>query len=225
VYADDALALLLDREIGLYAARSSWTVRRLIQSIGSHLGDPPFSRLERAVIEFRPSWDSRPAGYASFILLSAMDEVRLSETGRRRLAELRRLFNVDQPQEPQTAKGGFIASPIPPVSAQRMTEDQWLGAMAKYNTDRGDWTTLRGGAEELSHVIREETKKEPGRFCRLALRVGPDTHSAYTVAILMGLGDTDAPVDPDLVFQAIRHIARLDNRATTPGWVGPCENS
>ena len=218
-YAEYAAALLLDRADGLYATTSSWTVRHLIQAISTHLTLESFGRLERAVIEFRPSWDSQPSGRVSFTFLSAMDEDRLSEAGRRRLGELRRLFNVDQPPEPEAITGGFIGSPIPQESAQRMNDDQWLGAMAKHNADREDWHTFTGGARELSHVLKEEVKAEPGRFARLAPRIGPETHAAYTESILMGLGDSDAPVDPDLVFQAVRHIASLNNPANDR-WLG-----
>lgn len=218
-YAEYAAALLLDRADGLYATTSSWTIRLLIQAISAHLTPESFGRLEQAVIEFRPSWDSKPSGRVSFTFLSAMDEDRLSDAGRRRLGELRRLFKVDQPPEPEGITGGFIGSPIPQESAQRMNDDQWLGAMAKHNADRENWRTFTGGARELSHVLKEEVKEEPGRFARLALRIGPDIHAAYTESILMGLGDSDAPVDPDLVFRAVRHIASLNDPANDR-WLG-----
>lgn len=218
-YADYAVALLLDREDGLYAVNSSWEVRLLIEAISPYLADESFTRLEQAVIEFRPSWDSRPPGRVSFALLSAMDEARLSDAGRRRLGELRRLFNEEQPSAPVSITGGFMGSPIPQASAERMNDDQWLRAMAKHNADREDWRTLKGGARELSQVLKEEVKKDPGRFCLLALRLGQETHPAYADAILMGLADTEAPVDDELVFQAVRHIASLNNPAHDR-WLG-----
>lgn len=218
-HADYALALLLDREDGLYAVNSSWEVRLLIDAISPHLADESFSRLERAVMEFRPSWDSRPPGRVSFALLSAMDDARLSDAGRRRLGELRRLFNEEQPPAPVSFTGGFMGSPIPQASAERMNDDQWIRAMDKHNADRENWRTLEGGARELSQVLKEEVKKDPGRFCRLTLRIGQETHPAYADAILMGLADTEAPVDDDLVFQAVRHIASLKNPANDR-WLG-----
>ncbi|ABP54450.1 ATP-binding protein [Salinispora tropica] len=219
VCADYAVALLLDREDGLYAVNSLWEVRLLIEAISPHLSDEWFSRLEQAVMGFRPSWDSRPSGRVSFSFLSAMDEGRLSDTGRRRLGELRRLFNEEQPSAPVSFTGGFMGSPIPQASAEKMNDDQWLRAMAKHNADREDWRTLKGGARELSQVLKEEVKKDPGRFCRLALRIGQETHPAYTDAILMGLADGEAPVDDELVFQAVRHIASLNNPAHDR-WLG-----
>jgi hypothetical protein len=218
-FAEYAVSQLLDREDGLYAVNSSWEVRLLIEAISPHLADESFARLERAVMEFRPSRDSRQTGRVSFVLLSAMDEARLSDAGRRRLGELRRLFNEEQPSAPVSFTAGFMGSPIPQTSAERMNDDQWLRAMAKHNTDREDWRTLTGGARELSQVLKEEVKKDPSRFCRLALRIGQDTHPDYAEAILMGLADTDSPVDNELVFQAVRHIASLNNPAHDR-WLG-----
>jgi hypothetical protein len=163
-YAEYAVALLLDRESGLYAINSSWTVRQLVQAISPHLSAESFARVELAIMESRTGWEARPPGKFSFTLLSAMHETRLSEAGRSRLGELRRLFNVEQPKEPETVTGGFVGSPISAEAAQRMNDAQWLRAMDRYDADRTDWTTLTGGAIELAQVLKEEVKKDPARF-------------------------------------------------------------
>jgi hypothetical protein len=114
--------------------------------------------------------------------------------------------------------GGTVGPPIPPQAAKHMTDDQWLRAMAKH-ADRTDWTTLTGGARELAQVLKDQTAADPERFARLALRLTRETHLAYADGILLGLGETGEPVDPALVFQAIRHLAGLGH----PGndrWLG-----
>lgn len=216
-YAGQAAALLVERENGLSAA-DSWTVRRVIEAISSHISNDLFTQLERAVLDFHPSWEGRP-GSATFRFLSAMDEARLSATARRQLGELRGLFEADQPTQPPRITSGFIRSPISQEIAAQMTDDEWLRAMGEHNTDQENWDTFTGGARELSHVLKEEVAKSPGRFAQLALRFDRDMHAAYTEAILMGLGDTTVSVDSNLVFEAIRHIAAL-NIEDNDRWLG-----
>jgi hypothetical protein len=131
--AEYAATLLLDRATGLCATNSPWTVRQLVEVISPHLYDESFARLESAIMAFRVSWESRPSGRHSFTLLSAMDEERLSPQGQRRLGELRRLFDTEQPSEPEEVTGGVIGSPIPAEAAQHMTDTQWLKAMERYS--------------------------------------------------------------------------------------------
>ena len=103
--------------------------------------------------------------------------------------------------------GGFCKSPIPEASAKLMTDDQWLGAMDKYRTDRTDIATFTGGADELSNVLRSEATNDPARFARLALRMTADTLSAYVGAILFALMQTQNPIDASLAFDVVRHVA------------------
>ncbi|MCA1607142.1 MAG: hypothetical protein LC775_17115, partial [Acidobacteria bacterium] len=91
--------------------------------------------------------------------------------------------------------------------------------MERHNADRTDWITHRGGAGELSNVVKEEVKKNPARFAHLALSLTADNHPAYANAFLQGLGESEVPVDSALVFQAVRHIASL-NLESTDNWLG-----
>jgi hypothetical protein len=100
-----------------------------------------------------------------------------------------------------------------------MNDEQWLGAIAKHNSERTDWRTHTGGAYEQSHVLQEQTKSDPERFSRLALRFDESVHAAYGDAILMGLGNAEALADPASVFEAVRHIASLGHEANNR-WLG-----
>jgi hypothetical protein len=214
-YADWSAQLMLEGHHRFYSGYSSdshWTARQLVQATSPHMSEERFSAIEAAIMAVRPEWESRQrAGWASFELLSAMAEERLSEAGRRRLGELRRRFGTDQPAAPRDFIGGAIGSPIPAAAVKRMNDDQWLGAMNKHRTDREDFETLRGGVRELSQVLRAEAANDPARFARLALRLNTDTPPEYANAILQALGQTDEPIDPALVFDAIRHIASFNN--------------
>jgi len=207
-YAEWAAELLLEGDHRLIG--SSATVEMaadLLKAVSTHVTDDTFSRLEQSILQVQVPWEGRPNGWSMFNLLAALEQPRLSELGRRRLGELRRLFKTDQPPQRPALSGGFIDTPIPQQAARLMTDDQWLRAIQKYNSDRENWTTMRGGAVELSRVLQNETATDPSRFARFALRLTGRMHPAYAEATLMGLGNAQGVVPSNLVFDAIRHLA------------------
>jgi hypothetical protein len=219
-HATWAATLLLEGEPRLecgYTCSGHWTTRQLLIAISPEIGDTQHAALEGAIMSIRPEWETPPGGYVEFTLLSGLVERRLSEGGRLRLAELRRRFNLEQPNEPMGIRGGVVQSPIPQSAAQHMTDEQWLRAITKYDTDEREWGTLTGGPHELGQVLEAETKGDPARFARLGVKLDASSHPAYLDAILRGLGATDADVDPMLVFTLFRHAASLarsdDNRS------------
>lgn len=216
-YADWAGQLLLRGGPALesgYSDNPYWTTRQLLEATTPHMGEDLYNRLEALLLEYAPEWERknlRFRGHASFTLLSAISAERLSEAGARRLAELQRKFERDEPEAPRGIFGGVVGSPIEMAGARLMSDENWLSAMRHYTSDRGDWSgmTLKGGAYELGHVLQELTKEEPERFARLALRVDASYHSTYLDSILMGLGETETAFDPNLVFDVIRHAAAV----------------
>ncbi|TQN31112.1 hypothetical protein FHX37_1002 [Haloactinospora alba] len=208
-YAEYAARLLLDRDNGFYATRDEWAVQELIKGIQQYISNDIFSRLESAVLELHPSWEGMPPGRYANILLSAMDESRLSEAGRRKLGEFRRRFGTVPTVRPPESFGGYISSPIPAESARRMNDDQWLGAMERYDSDREDWTSFTGGAHELAGVLEELVKADPERFARLSSRLSRGYDPSYACAILRGIGSSKVSIDPTLAFEAMRNINSL----------------
>jgi hypothetical protein len=223
-YAGWAAELLSEgrtRFLSGYMSDSVWTARQLIQAISPHLSDEAFGKLEQVILDLRFPWEGRHPGRYVFNLLSAIEESRLSPAGLRRLGELRRLAGVEQPDEPEPIEMHAVVSPIPPEAAQHMSDDDWLRAIRKHSSDREDFRTFRGGAFQLSQVLKAETVKNPGRFARLALRLEGNVNAAYTEAILMGLGEQGGEVlaDPAPAFAAMRHIASLQ-LAPNDHWLG-----
>jgi hypothetical protein len=101
-----------------------------------------------------------------------------------------------------------------------MNDHNWLQAIARYDADIHDWSSSRGGAHELSQVLKEQTAADPIRFARLSLRLSATTNSAYTTAILMGLHEADVPLDQtDDFFDCVRYIARLGH-TDSDRWLG-----
>ncbi len=146
------------------------------------------------------------------IAQAVLCEERLTETGRRRLGEFRRKFQVDQPPEPEGIIAFRVEEPIPAERARRMSDDNWLQAMAVHAGER-EIASRTGGTREQARVLEELTRDEPYRFARLALRLSPTVAADYTNAILLGLGAASTVDDSATVFEVVRHIASMNNPA------------
>ncbi len=221
-YAQWAAELLLEGDYRLVDNLEA--TGKLLATIGPHLRSETFARLEGAILALRVPWESPPKGRCMFTLLAALPESRLSELAQRRLSELRRAFNAERPPVRPTLRGGAMGPPISPESAQKMTDDNWLQAIVKYDTDRSNWTTMRGGAHQLSSVLQSATVADPDRFARFAMRLTPDHNPAYARAILMGLGNAEGSGLPDAKFDAIRHIGSLGHGENDQWLAWPLRN-
>lgn len=209
-HSDWAVQLISEGEQRLlcgYTDSAYWTTRELVVAIAPTLNDHQLAALEQSFLALRPSRESRPMGLSSFTLLSALPEDRLSDQGRARLRELRRVFGPE-PLAPTGMEMEPIEPPIAQAAAEKMTDDQWLRAIAKHSEDRIDWTRFTGGAADMARVLQNATEAEPERFARLALRLDETSHPAYLNAVLRGLRAAEN-VDADLVFDVIRHVNTL----------------
>ena len=224
-FADWAADLLLQggarHKSGYSFSGGRWVARELLRSIAPHVDDEKHRQLEEVFRDLtNPYENSRTRGSTAFMFLSALDEARLSPEGARRLGEYTRKFEEDEPSAPTGMTGGGVASPISSKAAERMTDEQWLKAMAKHNADVTDWDTGVGGSRELSSVFRERIAADPVRFGRLALSMTPDLADAYTSAMLMGLGESEfAPADLEVLFDAVRHLGAFE-QPETDRWLG-----
>lgn len=213
-FANWAASLLLEGGRRLYCGCVSdvnWVARELVKAIAPHVTDEAHQQLEHLFRDLHNGYESRHSwGCSAFKFLSALDESRLTTAGRRRLGEYRRKFNEDAPSKPFGITGGVIGSPIPYDAAQKMTDEQWLKAIAKHDSNETNWETFKGGARELSWLLRGQTVTHPQRFARLALQLTPEVNVAYTVALLIGFGDAEVGDSTrPLLFEAVRHIASL----------------
>jgi hypothetical protein len=224
VLADQAAAYLLadDRRLRAgYMDEDHWATRELIAAILPHLASARREELESMLLAYATPWERsshgyQSRGYSQFVLLSGVDTAYLSDDARRRLAELQRKFESDQPSPPRGIVGGFVGSPIPPAAAEKMSDDQWLRAIDRYSGNERDWTRvgdgLRGGAEELAHELEREAKDQPGRFAALAERVSDAANVAYFDAILRAVATTEAEVDEEVVSRICRRCHALPGR-------------
>ncbi|OON27144.1 MULTISPECIES: hypothetical protein [unclassified Micromonospora] len=199
-----------------------WVTRDLIAAIHPHLTPAQRLALEQSILGFYPDWERTARGRAAqgsaqFVLLDGLNATLMAPDTLRRRSELQRKFG-GRPSPPQGVEFGFVPSPIEPASAARMTDDQWLGAMRRYHSDdREGW--LKGGPHELSTVLQEEARKDPGRFLNLVREMPGDVHEAYPSAILIGAGDSVSATEAEALYSALRRLHELPGR---PGgrWIG-----
>ncbi|HET6387257.1 MAG TPA: hypothetical protein VFJ58_28030 [Armatimonadota bacterium] len=88
-----------------------------------------------------------------------------------------------------------------------MSDDQWLGAIAKYDDAIGGPSPtggLVGGAFQLAQVLQNETKADPQRFAALLDRFPNGTHVAYLEAVMRGV--TESSASPDLLVRVCERL-------------------
>lgn len=158
--------------------------------------------LESLILDWQPEWERRSLRSEDSLQIAFLASVPrdlLSERARRRLQELERKFPGYKTPLPRGIEGGPVGPPIEPAAQEKMSDEQWLSAMRKYD-DFTEWGApnrelLKGGVIELSRSFEEHVKKEPKRFYHLAQRFDEQISLHYVTAAISGLADADAPVE------------------------------
>jgi hypothetical protein len=201
------------------ACAQYWAGRQAIQHISSLCSDENFRKLEQAVLDHYPSWERSEAGRRAYgrwqlIMLTALEPGRRSQVADARIGELERKFPDARISAPVPIRVQAVESPIPDSATQKMSDDNWLRAISKYNQeDREHWGEdhrLRGGAAELSRQLEAASENDPVRFARLAGSFTAETNPYYFNAVLIGLSKANAP--KQVVFDVVRHFFGLAGR-------------
>ena len=211
-YADEAVALLCDQpwrfECG-FSDSSNWCAMETIRAVVPHCTVESRKSLEEAILNYVSAWERTRAGYkrfgrARFNLLSAFPAELRSKDATKSFDELKRKFG-----EPTEAPRGItvtsVTSPIGENDAEKMTDDQWLRAIAKYASEdriNHSGNAPTGGAWELVRVLEAQVKEDPTRFVQLALRFPTDANPVYLQRTLAGL--KDHAIADDLKLQLCR---------------------
>lgn len=210
-YADEVALLFCDEPWRFrcgFADSPNWCAMELIRSIVPHCATSNRMRLEAVIMSyFSPSERTvdglkyRQMGRTRFNLLSAIPEELRSPRAKSHFCELERKFG--QPAgKPRGVKGGLVESPIDQSAAEKMTDRQWLRAIDKYYSEDRKFFSgypFKGGALQLSRVLKTRVEEEPSRFARLSLRFSDDANPLYIKHVLMGL--KDAEVSSELKIQ------------------------
>ena len=218
-FANDAISELCDKswrfECG-YSGRDHCVATQLIEAVTPHCSEENRAKLEEAILDYTTDYERSPAGYksrghASFALLSGIPDELRSERAQVRYAELERKFGKMN-SDPSENQGGLVVSPIGETAAKKMTDDQWLKAMKRYDSEREIFwdNPTKGGALELARMLQGCVQEEPERFAHLSLRFSPDTNPVYMVHTLMGLKETEASSELKLKVCRKAHVESRD---------------
>ena len=211
-FADEAVALLCDEQWRFqcgFSDSSNWCAMKTIRAVVPHCTMESRERIEAVILGYVSPYERTPRGYGRFgrtrfNLLSAFPAELRSKKATACFDELARKFR-EPAGEPRGIVGGKVTSPIEENATTKMTDEQWLRAIAKYPSENridysGDEPT--GGARELAHVLEGRVKEAPSRFARLALRFPADANPRYLERALDALQDT--VVASDLKLQICR---------------------
>jgi hypothetical protein len=218
--ADFAAQLLLEGTWRYWTADAEnpfWVTHELLAAIAPNLSPERVNELETAILGFTTSYERSAhghtaRGHAEFQLLSGLDAAQMSAPARKRLNELQRKFDSEKPEPPVGIVSGFVGFPIGVESARRMSDEDWLKAIAKH---RERWEDRRamdlvGGADELASVLQTVAQEQPERFARLGLDLPRDTLETYVEHLLIGLsqpsGDA-APASLESIVALCRYVA------------------
>jgi hypothetical protein len=189
-----------------YMDNPHWTVRELLLAIGDALDDERVAALEAAILGMEASHP-----YVELTLLTGLPEARLSEAGRKRLAQLRAELGLEQPEAPQPmVRDAWVGSPVPKEEGAELDDEGWLAVMREYDTD--ERPGFEGGALEVASVLEDLAKAAPERFVRLGLRLDASYNPTYLSRLLTATADPAKgaePADPETIFALVRHAAGL----------------
>ncbi|MGB3411191.1 MAG: hypothetical protein WBA45_08325 [Microthrixaceae bacterium] len=239
-FADEAAEWLAAtpgaRRLG-FSDASAWVTRQLVEAISPCCSHESFDRLVGALLFHTPPYERtyegrHRRGITELCLLNGIEPSRRPDRVQRRLAELRRKFGIEDVSPPQGVTGSGVPPPIPENRARRMSDRQWLTAMARHGVSESSWRggRLVGDAWTQATVLETLTKEDPHRFARLLTRLPSDTAEPYVAAILRGLADT--PIPQDLLLEVCLCAKHLGGNETNRSLVqlieahaaGPLQN-
>ena len=217
-FADESLELLAAEPQRLncgYSDSAYWISRQVIKRFSPFCSDEVFQKLESAVLSFVPPHEQnvdrlRWRGNTAYNLATSLMDTRLSAVAKTQIAEWRKRFK--EPDGPPVGiRSFFVGSPIKEETAQCMTDEEWLLAIAEYATEerkRDFEHPERGGALELARMLQKFTEEQPQRFAALAVQLPNTSHPYYFSHVLRGL--KDAATSFDIKLSVARLVFNLD---------------
>ena len=207
-FADEAISLFCDQpwrfECG-FSDSPQWCAMECLRAAIPRCTREYRARVEAKILGYYSPFEGTPSGLrsrglAQFSLLSAIPAELRSARTNLRFAELERKFGEPE-GEPASMKASRIGPPIENDATDRMSDDQWLRAIAKYRSEFPSYSAgdTRGGAYQLAQTLGSRVSDEPERFARLSLRFPSDTNPNYLAHVLTALRDTS--VDTNLKLQ------------------------
>ena len=202
--ADEAVALLCEQPWRLECGFSDspyWCARETIGAVVPYCTAENRKRLEDMLLEYVSPYEHTKGGFryiglSRFGLLSAFPVELRSPRAKAHVKELERKYGEPE-GPPNGGVGGIVRSPIGEDGVNRMTDEQWLRAIDKHDSE--GWPrsldVLRGGAHELAQALERCVKEDPERFAKLSLKFPAEANPAYLAYTLSGLKESDVSTD------------------------------
>ena len=175
-YADEAIALLCAEpwrfECG-FTDSQHWCAVETIRAVMPHCSPENRERLEAVILGYVSPFESTKDGYAwhghaRFALLSAIPADLRGSRARAHAQELIRKFGEPEGEPSEVVTGGWVTSPIDQSAADKMSDEQWLRAIRKYDSERLTpqlGHAFRGGATEFGAGSRNAGQGRAGTVC------------------------------------------------------------
>lgn len=206
-----------------YTSEAHWATRELLLAMTPQCSNDRLARLENVILNYYPLAELGPdrrrwRGWSQFVLLEGIDDQRRGTSSTLRLNELRRKFPDNTPSAPTGVISGFVGSPVPGSAVEKMTDGQWLAAIAKYADDEEarlvDGDQFVGGAHQLAQQLQRqvEATEASDRFISLAERMPDDTNPEYFDAVLRGLAASIELLNPQQVLVICERCHHLPKR-------------
>ena len=133
-------------------------------------------------------WCFRNSGNRQWNILRKIGIENLSSQGKLRLSELDRKFGINDIERENPIEMVQATSPISKENCGKMSDEQWLRAIKKYdNDDDRDWR--RGGTRELVNIMFQQAKEHPDRFLNLFMQMPETCNLRYFSGVLRGVKD------------------------------------
>ncbi len=215
-FADESIDYLCADSARLdvgYIEKDHWVTRELLEAISPYGSDIQLIRLENEVLTYYPRFERgikgfRDNGRAQLILFDGIVPARRSNTTRLRLDVLTKKFGPHALDPPKEIEVEYTRPPISEEEAAVMTNDDWLAAMNRYDSEYTPFSLsngFTGGALELSRLLETEVRKDPTRFADLASTFPDEVHHSYIDAVLRGISNSDVEIDARAVFKVCEH--------------------
>jgi hypothetical protein len=204
-FADEAIGLLSDQPWRLlcgYSDSPYWITIGLIKSAIPLCSQKIYAKFESIILKYAPDYERNTkgykySGYACFALLSAIPPQYRGTDAQARYRELERKFRISK-SAPRGIRIYSVESPIKKESAEKMTDEQWLKAVAKYCSEERPFSwdnPEKGGALQLAGTLRELAQNDPERFVNLSLQFPAGTNPVYITQIIDSLQRTSTSTD------------------------------
>ena len=173
--------------------------RAAVAAASAFCSDASFIDLENAILNVASERERErdQDGLTELALLRALAQERVGEGAQQRIQELERRYpNAPQYGAPQPInrvhEAQRVKAPISEETQKRMSDDQWLSAMAQHTGESPTFAgeQLVGGSIQLSQDLKKLVANNPDRFSSLVNHMGATLPPTYFAAILKGLTDT-----------------------------------